>query len=199
MPYPRTARRRLSAPVIVEEWPAVSALGRRTSVSRRSFLARCTLVSRYDNLGGVPGRAAHSARGFEPHSYPGGHPRIPAGCPCRRQADRHHRPLNAIPYGGTSRRGHPVARFRAVRSSGSVPVEERAPTGTAIGQPHRWRRAPGRSDLPHVTDSLFRLVKEYLGRTVRQALRTITVGTTIAPVIGLARARPSAKSSEEST
>jgi hypothetical protein len=81
MPYPRTARRRLSAPVIVEEWPAVSAVGRRTSVSRRSFLARCTLVSRYDNLGGVPGRAAHPHVGSSPT-------RIPAGIRASRPAAR---------------------------------------------------------------------------------------------------------------
>jgi H+/gluconate symporter-like permease len=90
------------------------------------------------------------------------------------------------------------------RASERCAVAARCPSKRrANGNCHRATSSlasrAGAIGLPHVTDSLFRLVKEYLGRTVRQALRTITVGTTIAPVIGLARVRPSAKSSEEST
>lgn len=43
----------------------------------------------------------------------------------------------------------------------------------------------GAIGLTQVTDSLFWMVKEYLGMSVPQALRTITVGTTIASTVAL--------------
>lgn len=46
----------------------------------------------------------------------------------------------------------------------------------------------GAIGLTHVTDSLFWMVKEYLQMSVEQALKTITVGTTIASLVGLVMA-----------
>lgn len=43
----------------------------------------------------------------------------------------------------------------------------------------------GAIGLTQVTDSLFWLVKEYLGMTVQQTLRTLTLATTSASVVGL--------------
>ena len=43
----------------------------------------------------------------------------------------------------------------------------------------------GAIGLTHVTDSLFWMVKEYLHMSVPQALKTLTVATTIASVVGL--------------
>lgn len=43
----------------------------------------------------------------------------------------------------------------------------------------------GAIGLTQVTDSLFWLVKEYLGLTVQQTLRTLTLATTSASVVGL--------------
>lgn len=43
----------------------------------------------------------------------------------------------------------------------------------------------GAIGLTHVTDSLFWMVKEYLGMSVPQALRTLTVATSAASVVGL--------------
>lgn len=46
----------------------------------------------------------------------------------------------------------------------------------------------GAIGLTHVTDSLFWMVKEYLQMSVEQALKTLTVGTTIASFVGLGMA-----------
>ncbi len=43
----------------------------------------------------------------------------------------------------------------------------------------------GAIGLTHVTDSLFWMVKEFLGMSVSQALKTLTVATTVASVVGL--------------